>query len=50
VGPPAALAAGGLLAFAAACVYLIRLPAIRREIRPLYERLGIAPGAGQSLR
>jgi Na+/melibiose symporter-like transporter len=50
VGPPAALAAGGLLAFAAACVYLIRLPAIRREIRPLYERLGITPGAGQSLR
>jgi MFS family permease len=43
VGPPAALAAGGLLAFAAACVYLVRLPAIRREIRPLYERLGIAP-------
>jgi MFS family permease len=50
VGPPAALAAGGLLAFAAACVYLIRLPAIRREIRPLYERLGITPRAGQSLR
>ena len=42
VGPPAALAAGGALAFGAACVYLARLPRIRREIRPLYERLGIA--------
>jgi MFS family permease len=42
IGPPAALAAGGALAFGAACVYLARLPRIRREIRPLYERLGIA--------
>jgi len=50
VGPPAALAAGGLLALAAAGVYLVRLPAIRREMRPLYERLGIAPRADQSLR
>jgi len=40
-GPPAALAAGGALAFGGACVYLARLPRIRREIRPIYERLGI---------
>jgi MFS family permease len=45
VGPPAALAAGGALAFGAACVYLARLRQIRREIRPVYERLGIAPRA-----
>jgi hypothetical protein len=50
VGPPAALAAGGVLALGAAGVYLARLGAIRREIRPLYERLGIAPRANQSLR
>jgi len=50
VGPPAALAAGGVLALGAAGVYLTRLGAIRREIRPLYERLGIAPRANQSLR
>jgi MFS family permease len=43
VGPPAALAAGGALAFGAACVYLAHLPRLRREIRPLYERLGITP-------
>jgi hypothetical protein len=46
VGPPAALAAGGMLALGAACVYLIRLPAIRQGIRPVYERLGIAPRPG----
>lgn len=49
VGPPAALAAGGVLALGAAGVYLARLGTIRREIRPLYERLGIAPRRNQSL-
>jgi len=45
-GPPVTLAAGGALALAAAAVYYFAaLPAIRREIRPLYERLGIAPRA-----
>jgi MFS family permease len=43
VGPPAALAAGGLLAVAAAGAYLFKLPAIRRGIRPVYQRLGIVP-------
>jgi MFS family permease len=47
VGAPAALAAGGALALCASLAYLARLPAIRREIRPLYERLGIAPRGGQ---
>ena len=40
-GPPATLAIGGLLAILAAAAYLRKLPAIRREIRPVYERLGI---------
>lgn len=48
VGPPAALAAGGVLALGAAVAYLARLGAIRREMRPLYEHLGIAPRAGRS--
>jgi MFS family permease len=43
VGPPVALAAGGMLAVGAACIYLLKLPAIRREIRPHYQRLGIVP-------
>lgn len=47
VGPPAALTVGGALALCASLAYLARLPAIRREIRPLYEQLGIvAPRAG----
>jgi MFS family permease len=39
-GPPIALGACGILALAAAGVYTSRLGAIRREIRPVYERLG----------
>ncbi len=39
-GPPATLAACGIAAIAAAAVYASRLGAIRREIRPVYERLG----------
>ena len=42
-GPPVTLAAGGVLVLASAMVYFSTLPAIRREIRPLYERLGIVP-------
>lgn len=45
VGPPAALAIGGAFALCASLAYLARLPAIRREIRPVYEQLGIVPRA-----
>ena len=41
IGPPATLAICGGIALAAAAVYATRLPAIRAEIRPLYERLGV---------
>ncbi len=47
VGPPAALAVGGAIALCASLAYLARLPAMRREIRPLYARLGIAPHSDQ---
>jgi MFS family permease len=40
VGPPMTLGACGIAAVAAAGVYVSRLGAIRREIRPVYERLG----------
>ena len=40
VGPPATLAACGIAALGASAVYASRLGAIRREIRPVYERLG----------
>ncbi|HSG77153.1 MAG TPA: MFS transporter [Burkholderiales bacterium] len=43
LGPPAALALGGGLALCASLAYLARLPAMRRELRPLYAQLGITP-------
>jgi len=39
--PPLTLALGGLCAALAAAAYASKMPAIRREIRPLYEKLGI---------
>ena len=47
VGPPAALAIGGAIALCASLAYLARLPAMRREMRPVYVRLGIVPPADQ---
>jgi MFS family permease len=41
IGPPVALAACGAIALVAALAYVRRLPAIRREIRPVYERIGL---------
>lgn len=43
IGPQATLAAGGTCALAAALVYAAMLPAIRRDIRPVYQDLGIVP-------
>lgn len=40
-GPPATLAACGLAALAAAALYTRRFEAIRREIRPVYEKIGL---------
>ena len=41
IGPPATLALGGVLALCAALAYWLKLPGIRRAIRPIYEKLGI---------
>ena len=43
IGPQETLAAGGACALAAALLYALALPAIRREIRPVYQDLGIVP-------
>ena len=40
-GPPHTLFGCGIAALAAALAYASQLPAIRREIRPVYRRLGI---------
>jgi MFS family permease len=42
IGPPFALALFGAGALAAAALYATRLPAIQRDIVPVYERLGIS--------
>ena len=42
-GPPVTLAGCGLAALAAAAAYASQLSAIRRDIRPLYEKLGVPP-------
>ncbi len=40
IGPPRTLALCGLLGIVAAALYRAQLPAIRRAIRPVYEKLG----------
>jgi MFS family permease len=40
-GPPVTLAACGLAALVAAALYSSRFEAIRREIRPVYEKIGL---------
>jgi MFS family permease len=42
-GPPVALAGCGVGALLAAGAYWRQLPSIRREIRPVYRKLGISP-------
>ncbi len=43
LGAPTTVLLGGLAVIAAAAAYARRLPALREEIRPIYERLGIIP-------
>jgi MFS family permease len=45
--PPVALAACGIAALVAAAAYASQLPKIRREIRPVYRKLGITPNDPQ---
>jgi len=43
IGPPAVLALGGVAALTAAAIYWANIAAIRSAIRPVYQKLGIAP-------
>jgi MFS family permease len=45
--PPVALAACGIAALVASAAYASQLPKIRREIRPVYRKLGITPNDPQ---
>jgi MFS family permease len=43
IGAPATLACGGALCVIGAALFAWQLPAVRRDIRPIYLRLGILP-------
>lgn len=43
VGAPAAIAAGGAASLVAAGMFARQRPALRAQVRPIYERLGILP-------
>jgi MFS family permease len=45
IGVPATFLLNGLVAFAAALVFLRRLPALRKAMRPVYAKLGLLPGS-----
>jgi len=49
IGAPATIAWGGFLCLAGAVWFALHLPVIRREIRPIYQRLGILPKAAVPL-
>ena len=43
MGAPATLALGGVCCLAAAAVFAGKLPALRRQVRPIYIKIGIIP-------
>jgi len=45
IGVPATFLLNGLVAFAGALLFLRRLPALRKAMRPVYEKLGLLPAA-----
>src|SRR3954471_7656105 len=49
IGAPWTIAAGGLLCTAASSWFALQLPALRRELRPIYQKLGILPEVAQGL-
>jgi len=42
-GAPSTVRAGGVVTLTGVGLFLLRIPAIRREIRPIYRRMGILP-------
>jgi MFS family permease len=49
IGAPWTIAAGGLLCVLASVRFAAQLPALRRELRPIYQKLGILPEVAQGL-
>jgi len=48
LGAPITVALGGAGVLAASTLFGRALPALREDVRPIYERLGIRPSAGPS--
>jgi len=49
IGAPATILAGGAVCIAAGLLFLRALPGLREQVRPIYERLGIAPAVAEGL-
>jgi MFS family permease len=49
IGAPATVLAGGVLTLLGGFVFWTGLPALRRHIRPIYQRLGIVPAIADGL-
>jgi MFS family permease len=49
IGAPATIIGGGAICMAGACWFAFALPDIRREIRPIYQQLGILPAPSPPL-
>jgi len=49
VGAPWTIAAGGALCALASSWFALQLPALRRELRPIYQKLGILPEVAKGL-
>jgi MFS family permease len=43
IGAPATFLVNGLIACAAALVFMRKLPSLRKAMRPVYEKLGLLP-------
>ncbi len=48
IGAPATVMVSGLVCIAGAIAFFLKLPAIRRDIRPVYMRIGIIPQVAQA--
>jgi MFS family permease len=49
IGAPWTIAGGGILCALAAGWFALQLPALRREVRPIYQKLGILPEVAEGL-
>ena len=49
IGAPATVAWGGAATLAAVALFVRKLPELRRQVRPIYERLGILPVIAEAL-